>query len=313
MNGKIITIVAVSLAVIAAAVAAIVVSNRRADEAWAYESAAKADAKAQEDVLKAEKAKESAEKSRKAAAEADKAAKEAEREAKIQVAAAAASEEKSAAAAQATAEANAAAEKSKAEAARAARDEAKLKAEAARLEQLKAKELAAEAAAKAEQENARLATEKLKSEKTIAEAELRKKEYADLVQWSQDLADRERDVAEREQALRPEKTIADLSWAGGSEDTIIDEKGNVRKQVKTAYDPEKDLSLPEESRRLARAERLVRQAHSNRVATVRASVIGDLEKLYAAALKEGRVIDAEHYRANILTMYPDWKFKGEKQ
>ena len=30
------------------------------------------------------------------------------------------------------------------------------------------------------------------------------------------------------------------------------------------------------------------------------------------ALKEGRVIDADFYKKNILIMYPDWKFKGEE-
>ena len=31
-----------------------------------------------------------------------------------------------------------------------------------------------------------------------------------------------------------------------------------------------------------------------------------------SALKEGRVIDADFYKKNILIMYPDWKFKGEE-
>ena len=34
-----------------------------------------------------------------------------------------------------------------------------------------------------------------------------------------------------------------------------------------------------------------------------------MERLYVQAVKDGRVIDAEHYKQNILLMYPDWKFK----
>lgn len=311
MNQKLITVIAVTLAVIAAAVAAIVVSNRRADEAWAYAEAEKAVAKTQEDETKAKKAEAAAEASKKEAAAETAKAKADELKAQKLAQETAQIEAKTAADQKAAAEETAKAEKAKAEAARDARDEAKHKAETARIEQQKAKELAAAEAAKSEAEAAKLAAEKLRSEKVIAEAELRKRDYDHLVQWSQDLADKERELVEREKALTPEKTIADLAWAGGTDDTVIDDKGNVRKFVKVAYDPEKDPMLPEATRRLARAERQVRQAQSNQVVAVRSAVTAKLEKLYVQALKDGRVIDAEHYRKNILQMYPDWKFAGE--
>ena len=36
-----------------------------------------------------------------------------------------------------------------------------------------------------------------------------------------------------------------------------------------------------------------------------------MERLYVAALKEGRVIDADFYKKSIKSMYPDWEFNGE--
>ena len=159
---------------------------------------------------------------------------------------------------------------------------------------------------------AKLAQEKLKAEKIIAEAkalELRKIDYETL---ERDLLEWKLDLEERERALKPEKTIADLEWAGGMEDTIIDDKGNVTKQIKKVYDPEKDMELPEQSRRLARTNRKLREAQDAKTADTRDTVVKTMEKLYVSALKEGRVIDADFYKKNILIMYPDWKFQGEK-
>ena len=122
-----------------------------------------------------------------------------------------------------------------------------------------------------------------------------------------------KDLEERERALQPEKTIADLSWAGGTEDTIIDEKGNVKKQEKKVYDPEKDMSVPAESRKLAKVNRVVREKHETQAGATRDSVVSSMESLYVAALKDGRTIDAEFYKQSILSMYPDWKFKVEEK
>ena len=311
-NQKSITIVAVSLAVVVAAIAAIIVSANRADEAKAYAEAeaaqadqAAAEAKTERAQADAERAKEAAEKAKADAARDKLAAEKLANETALAEKAAAADKK-------AAAEANADAEEVKAVAARAIRDAAKLTNDTVRVERERAKELAAAEQAKADAEAAKLAQEKLKADRIIAEAkalELRKIDYETL---ERDLLEWKLDLEERERALKPEKTIADLEWAGGMEDTIIDEKGNVTKQVKKVYDPEKDMELPEQSRRLARTNRKLRETQDAKIADTRETVVKTMEKLYVSALKEGRVIDADFYKKNILIMYPDWKFQGEK-
>ncbi|MBO7684105.1 MAG: hypothetical protein J6T51_05215, partial [Kiritimatiellae bacterium] len=192
--------------------------------------------------------------------------------------------------------------------ARAARDEAKAKADAAKAAEATARENAAAEEAKAEAENARLAAEKLKAEKVIAEAKLLELQKIDFENLARDLAEWKADLEERERALQPEKTVADLAWAGGMEDTIIDADGNVKKQEKVAYDPEADRSIPRESRRLARQERLVREDAAARSAQVRSKVVATLEALYRRALAEDRVVDAQFYRESLKSLYPDWEF-----
>ena len=44
---------------------------------------------------------------------------------------------------------------------------------------------------------------------------------------------------------------------------------------------------------------------------MRSAVVGTLESLYRQALAEGRVIDADFYRANLKSLYPDWEFSLE--
>ena len=312
LNQKSITIVAVSLAVVVAAIAAIIVSANRADEAKAYAEAEAAQADQAEAEAKTERAQADAEIAKRQAAEANAKAKADERAAAEANAKAQADEKAAAADKKAAAEANAAAERAKAEALRAVRDAAKTTNETARIELQRAKEVAAAEQARVDAEAAKLAQEKLKADKIIAEAkalELRKIDYETL---ERDLLEWKLDLEERERALKPEKTVADLEWAGGMEDTIIDDKGNVTKQVKKVYDPEKDMELPEQSRRLARTNRKLREAQDAKVADTRDTVVKTMEKLYVSALKEGRVIDADFYKKNILIMYPDWKFKGEE-
>lgn len=311
MNSKLISIISVSLAVVAAAVAAIVVSANRADEAKAYAEAEAAQADAEAAQAKSDRAQADAERAKQKAAEANAKAKADEKAAAEANAKAQADEKAAAADNKAAAEANAKARQAEADAARAIRDAAKLTNETARVERERAKANVAEEQAKAEAEAAKLAQEKLKADRIIAEAktlELRKIDYETL---ERDLLEWKLDLEERERALKPEKSVADLAWAGGMEDTIIDEKGNVTKQVKKAYDPEKDMELPEQSRRLAKTERRIREAQDAKTADARATVVRTMEKLYVSALKEGRVIDADFYKKNILIMYPDWKFKGE--
>ena len=131
----------------------------------------------------------------------------------------------------------------------------------------------------------------------------------DLESFARDLAERERDLAEREQALQPEKTIADLSWAGGEDDSVIDDNGNVTKKPKTVYLAENDNTLPLATRLLARAERLSGEANAEASSRTRETVVALLESLYVAALRENRVVDADYYRKNLISMYPDWELK----
>lgn len=309
MSQKTISIIAVCVAVVVAGVtgavifskkAAIAVAEADAEAARAEKAAAKARAAAKAADAETEKRR-AADANAKAKADAVEAEKLARKTAEIEAKAAA---DKKAAAAE-----NAKAERSKAEAAKAARDEAKAKAEAAKAEQAAAREKAAEAEAKAEAEAAKLAAEKLKSDKVIAEAKLAELRQIDFETLERELAEWKADLDERERALKPEKTIADLSWAGGQEDTIIDEEGNLKKQAKVVYNPETDLTIPRESRRLAREERLVRESFAKHADEVRSAVVRSLEALYVQALKEDRVIDANYYRASLKSLYPDWEFK----
>ncbi|MBQ3288083.1 MAG: hypothetical protein IJH50_01565 [Kiritimatiellae bacterium] len=309
MNAKTISIIAVCLAVIAASVgAAVVYVNRaKAERAQADAEAARADA-ASAKARAAEKAA-AAETEKRRAAEANAKAKADALEAEKTARGTAELEAQAAAEKRAAAEANAKAERAKAEAAKAARDEAKAKAEAAKAEQETARENAMAEASKAEAEEAKLAAEKLKADKVIAEAKLLELHKIDFETLARDLAEWKTDLEERERALKPEKTVADLSWAGGQEDTIIDADGNVKKQVKVVYDPETDRSIPRESRKLAREQRLVNEAFAKEASDVRAAIVGSLESLYVQALKDDRVIDADYYRETLKTLYPDWEFR----
>ena len=312
MKLRLITILVASLAVIAAAVsAAVVYVNRtKAELARADAEAEAATAAADAEAAKArtsEKYAVAAAEKRRAAEANQKASEEAKEKARIERAKAA-DEAKAAADKKAAAEASAKAERAKADAARAARDEAKAKAEAAKAEQATAKENAAAEEAKAEAEAARRDMEKLKADKVIAEAKLLELQKIDFETLARDLSEWKADLEERERALQPEKTVADLAWAGGMEDTIIDADGNVKKQEKVVYNAETDRTIPRESRRLAREERLVSEDFDKRSAEVRTTVVGALEALYRQALVEDRVVDANYYRANLKSLYPDWEF-----
>ena len=312
LNQKIITVIAVSLAVVVAAIAAIVVSANRADEAKAYADAEIAEADFAAATNKAAQAEASAARARKAEAEANRQAKADERAAAEANAKAQADERNAAADNKATAEAKAAEVKAEADKARLQREVAMMSNQTVRAELDRATKLAAAEQSKADAEAAKLAAEKLRSEAKIAEAEVLKHRKSDYEALERDLLEWKLELEERERALKPEKTIADLAWAGGVEDSVVDDKGNVTKQVKAAYDPEKDMTLSRQTRRLAKAIRKTCEAQDAEISDMRTNVVKTMEKLYVSALKEGRVIDADFYKKNILIMYPDWKFQGEK-
>ncbi len=311
MNSKILSVAAVSLAVVAAAVAAIVVSVNRSSEAQAR---AETEAAAAEKAMALAKAATKTAESEAAKTRAAEAGLEAAKETRAANAAAAEkakAESEVAAAKRAQAEDLRKKAEADAEAAKENRLAAKLKAEAAAAEKAKAMALQKAEAAKAEAAADQLAVEKLRSEKVIAEAKLLELRKIDFETAERDLREWRQDLEERERALVPEKTVADLAWAGGMEDTVIDSEGNVRKQTKKPYRAEDDRSLPRATRNLARVEREVSETAAQEVARTRAAVVVALERLYVAALADDRVVDADYYRKVLKALYPDWTFTGD--
>ena len=307
-----ISIIALSLAVVAGAVAYIMdgmsreaVARSRAEAAVAAEAEADRNAKAEKSAAdKALAEKRTAEANAAAAADSRKAAE---------------AEARAAAESKVAAEANERAKKAAAEAAKASRDaaaaaraaeEAKLKIAEAEREKAKAEENAQ--ALKAQAETDRLAAEKLRSEKVIAEAKTLELMKIDFETIERDLMEFKQELDERERALKPEKTIADLSWVGESEDMEAGEHGEVRAKKKREYRAEDDPALPRATRALAAAERAVAESGKKESDAVRSRIVGELEGLYVEALKDGRVVDAGYYRKSLKSLYPDWEFKGEQ-
>lgn len=312
MHIRYISLTAAFLAVIAGAVAYIMDGMSReecaraeVEKAAALEAAAASEARAAR--AEAEKA---ADEKRKAElnAQAAKTAKEAsEAEARAQADAKVAAEENAKAKADqlkaAEIEREAAQERRKAEA-------DKLKASETDKEAARARENAE--ALKAQAEADRLESEKLRSEKVIAEAKALELMKIDFETWQRDLIELEQELSERERALKPEKTIADLAWVGGGEDMEVGEGGMVKVKKRREYRAEDDMTLPRPSRDLARAERRISESMAENTAQVRSRIIKRLESMYVAALKEDRVVDAGFYRASLKSLYPDWEPKPEE-
>ena len=311
MNAKVISIVAICAAVVAAAVAGVVVMNDRAAIARANAARAESEEAAAASEAKKSRAEEAAalasaaaaENSAKAASE-NRKAKEAELEterlagarAKEEAAKAASDAEAAKARAREAADLRAA-ERAKSDAAKAAADSARDVAQAE----------AAKAQAEAEAAAAALERERLASEKTIAEARLYELRQVDLDSLERELAEWQRDLNEREEALRPEKTAADLTWVGEREaDVIGGESNRVRRVAKPL--PENDPDVPRESRMLSRAERLKREEDAARANTSSNAVVSTLERLYLRAVREDRVVDAEYYLKGIRMYYPNWRY-----
>ena len=176
----------------------------------------------------------------------------------------------------------------------------------AREEEAKAqREKTALAAAEEANEKLRLENENLAEKKAIA-AEERAKAAAEAQKAADVKAAKELD--ERERALRPEKTIADVSWLP-DDDIDIDENGRPRPKKKKPYLAENDPNLSAETRELAKASRIRAQADDILAKDSRKRVVAPVEKLYVAAVKEGRTVDAAYYRAALKSMYPDWEYK----
>ena len=309
MNAKIVAIVAICIAVVAAGISGVVISMQRADA-----ERAAADRAASEETIatkrtkeaelerataaqnaRAEEAKAEKEKAALAAAEAENEKLKLEKENLLEKKAIAADER-----------AKADAEAQKAADLKAAKElEHKTAKENADAERAKA-QVAADELARAEVTRAIREAETLKLKYSINELQAEKRRYEEL---NAELLDYQKELDERERALRPEKTIADLSWLP-DEDTEIDENGRARPRKKVKMLPENDPSLPKETRELAKAERVRSQADDILKEDARARVVAPIEKLYVAARKEGRTVDAEYYRQVLKSMYPDWEYRA---
>ncbi len=310
MNAKIVSIIAICVAVIVAGVSGVVISMQRADAARAA-----ADRAASEETIATKKARE-AELERATTAQNARAAEAKAESEKAALAAAEAENEKLKLENQNLAEkrALAAEERAKADAEaqtaadlKAAKDaELKIAKENADAERAKA-QTAADELARAEATKAIREAETLKLKVSMAELAAEKQRYEEL---TAELLDYQKELDERERALRPEKTIADVSWLP-DDDIDIDENGRPRPRKKVPKLPENDPMLPKETRELAKANRIRAQADDILAETSRTRVVAPIEKLYVAALKEGRIVDAEYYRAVLKSMYPDWEYKGE--
>jgi len=310
MNAKIVSIIAICAAVIAAGVSGVIISMQRADAARAA-----ADRAASEETIATKRARE-AELERATAAQNARAA---EAKAESEKAALAAAEkenenlrleneslaEKRALAAEERAKADA--EAKKASDLKAAKD-AELKTAKANADAEQAKaQAAADELARVEATKAIREAETLRLKVSMVELAAEKQRYEEL---NAELLEYQKELDERERALRPEKTIADLAWLP-DEDTEIDENGRARPRKKEPKLPENDPALSKETRALAKANRIRAQADGLLAEASRARVVAPIEKLFVAALKEGRTVDAEYYRAVLKSMYPDWEYKGE--
>ena len=308
MNAKIVAIGAVCVAVVVAGISGVVISMQRADAARAA-----ADKAASEETIASKRARE-AEIERATAAANAREAEAKEKSAATALAAAEAENEKlrlenesdaakKAIAAEERAIAEAEAQKA-ADIRKAKEAELKTARENADAERAKA-QAAADELARAEATKAIREAETLKLKVSMAELEAAKQQYAEL---NAELLEYQKELDERERALRPEKTIADVSWLP-DDDIDIDENGRPRPKKKKPYLAENDPNLSAETRELAKASRIRAQADDILAKNSRKRVVAPIEKLYVAAVKEGRTVDAAYYRAALKSMYPDWEYK----
>lgn len=309
MNSKIVSIIAICAAVIVAGVAGVVISMQRADAARAA-----ADKAASEETVASKRAR-TAELERATAAQNAMAAEAKAESEKTALAAAEAENERMKLENEGLAEKRALAADERAKADAEAKKAADLKA-AKEIELKAAKEVADGERAKAQASADELArveatkaireAETLKLKVSMAELAAEKQRYEEL---NAELLDYQKELDERERALRPEKTIADLSWLP-DEDTDVDESGKAHPRKKEPKLPENDPTLPKETRALAKADRIRAQADGIIEKDARARAVAPIEKLYVAAVKEGRTVDAEYYRTVLKSMYPDWEYKA---
>lgn len=295
MNFRNLTLVLSSIAAIAVSVAYVMASMAKESAAkFSLDEALSQEAKAVQE-RKAAEATAAAERERKAAAEANKIAAEKDHQAKKLAAAAAEDERKAAIENRKAKELALEESRQLAEAAKSEREKSLI--ELKKVEALKAKAQADESAAakRLAEADSKLQQEKLRSEKTIADAKLKELRKIDFERIELELREWQTDLEARKNALKPEKTIADLVWAGGKEDKFIDAEGNLVTRERKSYSPENDPALPMPTRELAKLERILSEQRSSDAQLVRSNLVLQLRRLRDQAIDEGRVIDAQFY------------------
>lgn len=314
LPGKVISIVAVCVAVTISAWAAMRVMDDRRDiaraeaqKATAHAEQAKANEEAQ---IKAAIAREH----EAAAAKANEAAAKANLEAKKHAAVAEKAAAERAASEKALAdEANRTALAKSRDAAAKAADEAraqegKAKAERVELERVRIQTKAEETAMANKLRLAELEAEKSRqqAEQAAAEAKALELRRMNLEELELRLIAVKQDLDAREEALRPELTIKDLA-------TTQPEDGEEGGDSPAALLREDDPSVARGSRRLARAERL----HGEQMDTIaernRSAIVTRLERLYVESIREDRVTDANYYRKELKRLCPGWEYKPPKK
>ncbi len=313
MNNKILASLAVSVAVVIAAIAGIIVTNNRAtvaraqaQKAMAAADQARAEQKTAEEEAKAEKRKLDAENAKletKKAALKDDELRNENMKLEAQTAEAnarqKAAEAKTAEANQKTAADNRAAEKAKLETAKENR-----KAEEAR---------AAEAEATRQAAELNLAAEKEKGARVIAEAKVLEARQIDFETWQAELTERQLELDERERALHPDKTAAeDLVWVAERDADVIGGETNAVKRKEKVL-PENNPELPVSSRKLAWAERLSKEKLEGAMNVSSNDVVAILSRLYEEAIKADRIVDAKYYLQNIRVLYPGWVYRPTEE
>jgi len=307
------TPIAFGVAVVAASIAAIVVTNNRATVARAMASAAESREVEADKQLKIAKANEAAEASRAAAAAAAQKKAEADLEIKKSEEAKSVQDAKAAAAALEKTKLEAETQRNSAEAARDLRLAEQKKAEAAKAEfererQRIEAELAISNAAVAAV-SARLEIERRKTEAIISEAKALELRKIDFERIERDLVEYKQELDERERALHPDITIYDSSnvtWVAEREADVIGDDTNRLLRV-TKILPEDNPRLPAATRVLAKEDRLNRQSVTNRMAVSKARILSSLERMRDEARREGRVTDANFYQKSIKSLYPDYQ------
>jgi hypothetical protein len=308
---RIITIAAVSVVAIAAIAAWVVDGIKRESAALANARAAAAEESRAASELKKEKAQESSALARKKAAEADAAAKEAAKEAARIEQEAEQLKLKSATETRLAREAQLKISEAQRETARLNAKAAEAASETARAEAEKAKALESAEALKAQAKADELAAEKLRCDKVVADAKLLELRKIDFETLARDLVEFQQELEERERALKPDKTSADLSWVAERDADVI---GSVTNKIKRSERilPENDDTRPLASRILSRQERLSAKENEDIQCVSRHRYGQILENLWREAVDDSRILDAEFYLKSLKSLYPDWEFNPKE-